>query len=327
MNRRSVMGRVFVFTCIIAFCGCPFRDDGRDYRGDMRAFVQDISAYAKGIAPGFIVVPQNGLDLLTTDDDPAGPLATTYVAALDGVAQEHVYYGQDDYDVPTNAGDRDFYIAFLDLAEGLGLDALVTDYCSTHARVDDSYAANAARGYIGFAAYGSDYDLDNIPPYPPAPYGENADDVNTLADAKNFLYLINPEPFASRAAFVAAVSSTNYDALIMDPFYSANEPFTAADVAALQQKANGGRRLVLAYVNIGAAEEWRYYWEPGWRTGNPSFIAGLYQGWPGEYWVRYWETGWRDIIFGNDASHIKRVLDAGFDGVYLDNILAFEYFE
>ncbi len=45
------------------------------------------------------------------------------------------------------------------------------------------------------------------------------------------------------------------------------------------------------------------------------------------YKVRYWEDGWQDIIFGNDNSYLKKILDAGFDGVYLDIIDGFEYFE
>lgn len=32
-------------------------------------------------------------------------------------------------------------------------------------------------------------------------------------------------------------------------------------------------------------------------------------------------------MFGNDGSCIERVLDDGFDGAYLDNILPYEVFE
>ena len=36
-----------------------------DYRAEMREFVQDIGAWARAGAPGFIVIPQNGHELLT----------------------------------------------------------------------------------------------------------------------------------------------------------------------------------------------------------------------------------------------------------------------
>jgi cysteinyl-tRNA synthetase len=43
--------------------------------------------------------------------------------------------------------------------------------------------------------------------------------------------------------------------------------------------------------------------------------------------VKYWEKDWQNIIYGNDNSYSKKILNAGFDGVYLDIIEAFEYFE
>jgi cysteinyl-tRNA synthetase len=49
--------------------------------------------------------------------------------------------------------------------------------------------------------------------------------------------------------------------------------------------------------------------------------------WEGNYKVKYWEKEWQDIIFGNEDSYLQKILDAGFDGVYLDIIDAFEYFE
>ncbi|HEC89701.1 MAG TPA: hypothetical protein ENI44_03860, partial [Thermoplasmatales archaeon] len=49
--------------------------------------------------------------------------------------------------------------------------------------------------------------------------------------------------------------------------------------------------------------------------------------WPGCYKVKYWYPEWQSIIYGNNDSYLKKILDAGFDGVYLDVIDAFEYFE
>jgi len=43
--------------------------------------------------------------------------------------------------------------------------------------------------------------------------------------------------------------------------------------------------------------------------------------------VQYWDTEWQEIIYGNSESYLKKIIDAGFDGVYLDIIDAFEYFE
>ena len=36
---------------------------------------------------------------------------------------------------------------------------------------------------------------------------------------------------------------------------------------------------------------------------------------------------WQNIIYGNESSYLTKISDAGFDGVYLDIIDAFEYYE
>ena len=43
--------------------------------------------------------------------------------------------------------------------------------------------------------------------------------------------------------------------------------------------------------------------------------------------MRHRDPQWQEIIYGNDNSYVKKILDAGLDGVYLDIIDAFEYFE
>ncbi|HRJ70325.1 MAG TPA: endo alpha-1,4 polygalactosaminidase [Beijerinckiaceae bacterium] len=40
--------------------------------------------------------------------------------------------------------------------------------------------------------------------------------------------------------------------------------------------------------------------------------------WKGNYYVRFWEPEWQRIIFGTPTSYLDRIIDAGFDGVYLD---------
>ena len=80
-------------------------------------------------------------------------------------------------------------------------------------------------------------------------------------------------------------------------------------------------------MSIGEAEDYRYYWQADWSTNPPSWIEEENPDWEGNYIVKYWEQEWQDIIYGNDNSYLKKIVDAGFDGVYLDIIDAFEYFE
>lgn len=298
--------------------GNPVPD--RDFRTDMRTFVQTISSYARATDPGFIIVPQNGGELLA--DEAMNP-SSDYISAIDGVGREDLFFGYDEDNAPTPAEDRDYMISYMDLAVAQGLAVLVTDYCSTPTYMDDSYTRNKARGYISFQA--ERREMDSIPAYPTNPRDENASDCTQLGQAKNFLYLINPA-FASKELFLNAVAQTNHDLLTIDLFYN-ESALTAADIDGLRNKKNGGKRLVICYLSIGEAEDYRYYWQSGWSTNPPSWLDKENPDWEGNYEVRYWDPEWQAIITGNESCYLKKIMDAGFDGVYLDIIDAFEYWE
>jgi cysteinyl-tRNA synthetase len=296
---------------------------GSEYREHMRQFVQDISAYAKAIDPSFAVVPQNGNELVTYNEDTASP-ADDYLAAIDGMGREDLFYGYEADDEPTPEAERDEMFRYLDFAAGRSVVILVTDYCSTVSRMADSYAQNASRGYVSFAA--DSRELDQVPAYPADAFGANADDVTDLSGAKNFLYLLNQEQYPTKADYLNALANTNHDLLIIDLHYQ-DLQLSAAEVASLKTKKDGGSRLVVAYMSIGEAEDYRYYWDPSWDANPPHWLLAENPDWPGNYKVRYWDPEWQEIIFGSAGSYAGKILDAGFDGVYLDLIDAFEYFE
>ncbi|MFN8336676.1 MAG: endo alpha-1,4 polygalactosaminidase [Cyclobacteriaceae bacterium] len=290
-----------------------------DFRQEMREFVQEISVYAKNIDPDFLIVPQNGQEILTTNSDPDGPLATDYIDAIDAVGREDLFYGYTGDDKPTPAGDRDFLISICDVAKENGKLVMVTDYCSTNSKMDDSYAQNEAKGYVSFAA--DHRELNNIPAYPAAIYNVNDNDITSAGEVKNFLYLINPS-FSTKQEFIEAVQATNYDLVLMDLYFNETE-LTAADVEALKTKANGGSRLVICYMSIGEAEDYRYYWS----DLDKNLVCRENPDWKGNFAVKYWEADWKSVIYGNEQSYLKKILDAGFNGVYLDIIEAYETFE
>ena len=298
---------------------------GIDVRQEMRDFVIGISQYARSSTPGFVIIPQNGIELVSQNGQEDGSPVVTYLTAIDGNGQEDLFYGYAKDDKATSSNDNSYLRAFLDISKNAGNTILVTDYCSTHSNMDDSYRKNESAGYVSFAA--SERELNVIPGYPSPIHAENNRQVTDLSGVKNFLYLINPEKFTSKEDFINAVTSTNYDLLIMDLFFNENTEFTSGEVERMKNKANGGKRLVVCYMSIGEAEDYRYYWQSSWSKNKPSWLEGENPDWPGNYKVRYWEQAWKDIIYGNDGSYLKKILDAGFDGVYLDIIDAFEYYE
>ena len=315
---------LFAALIVCLSCGDDEGDEDVDYKQEMRTFVEGISEYAKGINEDFVIIPQNGQELVTDNGDTDGDPDVAYLNSIDGVGREDLLYGYDDDDQETPKADKDYMMVFLDICEDAGVEVLVTDYCYSHQKMEESYVKNQAKGYISFAA--PDRELGVIPDYPDEPNNVNAYDIGSLDAARNFLYLLNPENYASKNEFIAALSATDYDLLIIDYFFE-DEEFTVSEINTLKLKNNGGRRLVVSYMSIGEAEDYRYYWHSDWENHPPSWLAGENPEWEGNYKVRYWKQEWKNIIYGSDDSYLGRIVNKGFDGVYLDIIDAFEYFE
>ena len=85
--------------------------------------------------------------------------------------------------------------------------------------------------------------------------------------------------------------------------------------------------MIISYMSIGEAEDYRFYWQSDWEVGNPVWLDAENPNWKGNYKVRYWDKNWQAIIYGSDGAYLDKIISKGFDGVYLDIIDAFEYFE
>jgi cysteinyl-tRNA synthetase len=123
---------------------------------------------------------------------------------------------------------------------------------------------------------------------------------------------------------VERMVDSEYDMVVLDfiPSEKENADYPMGEVVARLHAASHPK-LVMAYIDIGEAEEYRTYWEPGWRVGDPEWIAGEDpDGWEGNFPVAYWHGEWRQIWLG-EGGYLAAILDAGFDGVYLDWIEAY----
>ncbi|MFK5973518.1 MAG: endo alpha-1,4 polygalactosaminidase [Flavobacteriaceae bacterium] len=80
-------------------------------------------------------------------------------------------------------------------------------------------------------------------------------------------------------------------------------------------------------MSIGEAEDYRYYWQSEWNTNKPDWLEVVNPDWPGNFKVKYWNTEWKALILGDKNAYLDKIIAADFDGVYLDIIDAFEYFE
>ena len=68
----------------------------------------------------------------------------------------------------------------------------------------------------------------------------------------------------------------------MDLFFDDIE-FNSTEINQLKLKNNGGKRLLISYMSIGEAEDYRYYWVNSWSVGSPSWIQAENPDWEGNY--------------------------------------------
>ncbi len=156
--------------------------------------------------------------------------------------------------------------------------------------------------------------------------------VQQLHAARHFMYQLQglEEPGA-----VEALSTTHYDALVIEPSNTVqgSEDFDAkAMLDALRASADsqGGNKLVLAYLDIGQAEDYRTYWQADWvaptatQRGVPDFLITIDpSGWSGDYPVAFWDPRWQAIVVDNSDSLLHQAQNAGFDGIYMDWVEAY----
>jgi cysteinyl-tRNA synthetase len=155
----------------------------------------------------------------------------------------------------------------------------------------------------------------------PVPTGEPASSHTRLAGVSHWLYLIDVNLDTDT---VERMVDSEYDMVVLDFISSEQEntDYPMGEVVARLHAASHPK-LVMAYIDIGEAEEYRTYWEPGWRVGDPEWIAGEDpDGWEGNFPVAYWHDEWREIWLG-EGGYLAAIVNAGFDGIYLDWIEAY----
>ena len=306
-----------IITCLLivmASCGGNNDEETDENAARMQTFVADISSYAKNLQPGFIIIPQNGSELAFNNTDPDEGKMTSYINAIDGIGIEELFY---DGSLSVNRE----ALGMLQMLQS-SVKIMVSDYVSNNANLPDALRRSKNEGFIAFPRSAENYHYKLIPAIDDQT--ENTDDILRLSDANNYLYLISTDNFAKKQDMIDAIKSTNYDVVLIDLFFD-EVALTAADVLSLKTKANGKRRLVISYISIGSAENYRYYWQKGWKKGNPSWLKKPYAGYADEFWVEFWHPDWQKIIFGNEESYIRKIIDAGFDGAYLDNVEAYYF--
>ncbi len=293
-----------------------------NYRQKMRNFVILISKVAKKENKKFYIIPQNALEIVVAQ----GRLSKGYLAAIDGVGCEELLYGNSRDGVRTSRQTSRYFLKYLKEYHKAGKKVLVIDYVKSKRQAQLSYQYAKQNDFIAFPAERKLIKISNWK------FNHHINEVNELKAAQNFLFQLTVPSHHTKRKFLQLVRNTNYDLLIIDAFFF-GDILTKHDLADLQKKKSGKKRLVIAYLSIGEAETYRYYWKSEWKRKRPPFLEKENPQWKENYKVKYWMDGWQKIICGDktgkgfETSYLKKILDAGFDGVYLDIVDAAFYFE
>ncbi len=148
----------------------------------------------------------------------------------------------------------------------------------------------------------------------------------TLLEAgPSFAYILQAEKFAkNKEQFVRKINESGRQMVVIDYSFDGGKDglWLPTEIAAM--KKSDANRKIIAYLSIGEAEDYRPYWRKEWsKSGKPSFLLSENREWKGNFRVRYWDREWQGII----AKYLDIIVKQGFDGVYLDIVDGYEFFE
>jgi cysteinyl-tRNA synthetase, unknown class len=133
---------------------------------------------------------------------------------------------------------------------------------------------------------------------------------------------------------VATAAQAPVDLIVTDATSGARggKALTVDDVQRLKSKPDGARRLAISYLSIGESEDYRpEYFDSEYMTEDaPDWLLKENKTWKGNRLIRFCQEGWQKTILGDEdgrslysslePSPLYRLIELGFDGVYLDRV-------
>ena len=141
--------------------------------------------------------------------------------------------------------------------------------------------------------------------YDSSPYACTNFQVHSIQEEPSSMPLSNVTSWLCVYSDVSAdqILGTHYDLVDIDP-----DAFSYEDILAIGESD----KIVIAYLSIGEAEKYRYYWDP-----EADYLLEENPDWPGCWYVDYTHPEWQEIIMNDYIPMIQR---KGFDGLYLDTV-------
>ncbi len=117
-----------------------------------------------------------------------------------------------------------------------------------------------------------------------------------------------------QAAHPAEVARSGFQLVVMDYSWdgTAQRQYTPSEI---QQIKDAGT-IPIAYLSVGEAAPYRFYWKPEWNQDPPEWLGPANPNWPDAYIVRFWHPEWQAIL----RQYVDRIIAQGFAGIFLDGV-------
>ena len=298
-----------------------------NYGQAMISLLSNMNSYAKSRNSRFAMITNGGYELYIPGKATSASNTNVLTNSMDGMLVENVFYGingngDSKENAKTSSGDSKIMQKAIKSAKKAGLVAFDMEYCNKSSCKKDIKSKVKSLKSVYYIA--PSLELDSLPSLSKS--RANSSNCNKLSDVKNFAAILNPDGYSSKSKYFNAIKNSNYDLIFIDMYYSGKK-LTSSEVSSLKRKKNGGLRYICAYISIGEAEDYRYYWKSSYAKKQPIWMATENKEWEGNYKVVYWSKQWQNILYGNNNAYFDQILNLGFDGVYLDVIDAYEFFQ
>ncbi len=312
-----------------------------NYRDLMRENVISLSNYARSHRPDFQIMVHEGQDLLThslweyhlegyirarnsgqnvedasfllnlKQTSPAyepvvSGRAAEYVKSINSVAVNNHYCGN----IQSNPTITDNNLKLVSI-----------DHCANGKAYDQAVIDSIKNKSLLYAFLHQDKAFRKITAQPII--NENAKNIFDLNSAQNISFLLYDTLYDNKNDFIEAVRASNYDVVVIEPYFRGTEPFTPEDVNAMQYKKNGAKRLLLAQFSVSEAKNTDYYWNNRWKIGSPEWLIRSSFTSPNSVITQYWNDQWKTYM----ARYFKGVVASGYDGAFLTGLENHQYFE
>ena len=303
--------RKYILLLFFSIAYFSFSATNNVYKERMRDFIKELR---NNTNKEKIIITQNGNELYFKN----GKIDNKFFALTDGTTQESLYYGDIlRFNVPTAKGLKNELLELTIPIRKKGKPVFIINYGKGQKKREFLKREALKTKFVSelLPSFNADKLYQTIEDY-------NDEDINSLNEVKNFLCLLNPKDFSNIDEYYQALKNTNYDLLLIEVSHN-NIFFTKEQIEELKIKHNGGKRIVIAYLSIGEAENYRVYWKKKWNKKKPNWIVKENESWEGNYIVKYWSPEWKNII----KEYKKKLDEIGVDGYLLDTVDSYQYFE